>query len=58
MLFNQIGDLPNDGIPASRGLESTSPSARTNNNAPIKAKFLSKKCKSHKMLYATVYNLK
>lgn len=54
MYYILIKTLPNEGIPASKGLDSTSLSASTNNKAPINAKFLSKKCTSHKMLYATV----
>lgn len=46
---------PSDGTPANKLRPSTLDSAKTNSRAPINAKFRSKKWKSHRIEYATVY---
>lgn len=46
---------PKEGTPANRLLPSTRDSANTSSRAPIKAKFLSKNCRSHRMEYAIVW---
>lgn len=48
--------LPNDGTPANKLRASAWLSAKTNKRAPMRAKFLSRNCISHKILYAKVYN--
>ena len=42
------------GMPANKLRASPLDSANTNKSAPIRAKFLSKNCKSHRMEYAIV----